>query len=96
MSPIQEKAGIKIEKPDPARLKELGVESWGIWSKEPSEFPWHYDEQETFLLIEGEVEVTTEDGQKVQFGPGDYVVLPKGLSCTWNVKQAVRKHYKFG
>ncbi len=85
---------IEIRKPTPE--EEAQMKSCPIWEKEPSEFPWHYDEQETCLLIEGQVEVTAEDGQKVQFGPGDYVVLPKGLSCTWNVKQAVRKHYKFG
>ena len=85
---------IEIRKPTPE--EEAQMKACPIWEKEPSEFPWHYDEQETCLLIEGQVEVTTEDGQKVQFGAGDYVVLPKGLDCTWNVTQAVRKHYKFG
>ena len=32
----------------------------------------------------------------VAIGPGDYVVFPQGLVCTWTVKQVVRKHYKFG
>ncbi|KAE9460741.1 hypothetical protein C3L33_07344, partial [Rhododendron williamsianum] len=30
-----------------------------------------------------------------EFGAGDLVVIPKGLSCTWDVSVAVDKHYKF-
>ena len=37
-----------------------------------------------------------EDGQEFQFGPGDYVVFPKGMKCRWQIKQDVRKHYNFG
>ncbi|BFG37250.1 hypothetical protein CerSpe_235240 [Prunus speciosa] len=31
----------------------------------------------------------------VEFGAGDLVTIPKGLSCTWDVSVAVDKHYKF-
>ncbi len=86
---------IKVEKADDQRLKELGVKTWPIWTKEPSTFDWHYDEQEVCYLLEGEVEVTTPQG-KVRFGVGDLVTFPEGLSCTWNVRKAVRKHYRFG
>jgi uncharacterized cupin superfamily protein len=34
--------------------------------------------------------------QTVSFGPGDMVVFPQGLDCTWKVKKTVRKHYRFG
>ena len=95
MSPIQEKAGIKIEKPDPARLKELGVESWPIWTKEPSDFPWHYDDRETCFFLEGDVTVET-GGQEVVIGKGDLVTFPKGMDCRWKIRKAVRKHYNFG
>ncbi|MEM8604961.1 MAG: cupin domain-containing protein [Cyanobacteria bacterium P01_H01_bin.121] len=82
--------------PDPAQLTELGVKSWPIWTKEVSQFPWHYTEQETCYLLAGAVEVTPEIGEAVTFGVGDLVVFPAGLSCTWDIKQPVRKHYKFG
>lgn len=32
---------VKIEKPTPEKLKELGVERWPIWEKEVSEFDWY-------------------------------------------------------
>lgn len=66
-----------------------------VWEKEPSEFPWHYDKQETCLVIEGEVTVESAD-QNVTFGPGDLVVFPQGLDCTWKVTKPIRKHYRFG
>jgi len=37
------------------------TETWGIWSKEPSEFPWFYDERETCLILEGSATVTASD-----------------------------------
>jgi hypothetical protein len=85
---------IKIEKPDEKRLEELDVRSWPIWTKEPSRFDWHYDDEETCYFLEGQVTVSTDKGE-VEIGTGDLVTFPKGLSCTWHVKQAVRKHYSF-
>jgi uncharacterized cupin superfamily protein len=88
---------IKVEhNPDEKKLQEMGVKSWPIWEKEVSEFPWHYDEQEACYILEGDVVVTPQGGEPVQFGKNDFVVFPEGMSCTWNVRQAVRKHYKFG
>jgi len=82
--------------PDPEQLAGLGVESWPIWSCGVSTFPWTYDERETCLLLEGEVVVTPDGGEPVAFGAGDLVEFAAGLSCTWDVHAAVRKHYRFG
>jgi hypothetical protein len=86
---------IHIEKPSPPRLHSLGVKSWPIWEKKASTFPWHYDETETCYLLEGKVRVKT-DVETVEFGAGDLVIFPVGLSCTWEITEPVRKHYKFG
>ncbi|MCX7886202.1 MAG: cupin domain-containing protein [Verrucomicrobiae bacterium] len=88
---------IKIERnPSPERLQALGVRSWPIWEKEVSEFPWYYDETETCLFLEGEVEVTPKDGKPVRISKGDLVTFPQGMSCTWKILKPVRKHYHFG
>lgn len=87
---------ITVEKPDAAKLATLGVTSWPTWSKEVSQFPWSYNSQEIAYILEGEVTVTPKDGgNSVSFGPGDLVTFPAGLSCVWNVKKALRKHYQF-
>ena len=82
--------------PSPERLKQLGVSSWSIWSKEVSKFPWSYGEQEVAYVLEGEVTVTADTGEAVTFGKGDLVTFKSGLSCTWEVKKPLRKHYRFG
>ncbi len=85
---------IEIRKPSDHEKKE--AESWGIWQKEVSEFPWSYDEKETCLILEGKAEVIQEDGEKASFGKGDFVVFPEGLKCTWKIKEPIRKYYRFG
>ena len=87
---------IKVEKPDAAKLEALGVRSWSTWSKEVSTFPWSYNSQEIAYILEGEVTVTPKNGgSPVSFGVGDLVTFPAGLSCIWNVKKALLKHYLF-
>ena len=86
---------IQIKKPTREDMEKEGVMSWPIWQKEVSRFDWHYDETEECYLLEGKVVVETEDGQQVKFGKGDFVTFPKGLSCVWDVKEPVKKHYNF-
>jgi len=87
---------INIEsQPAQAKLESLGVFDWPIWEKEASEFPWTYDAAEICYLLEGEVEVTPEDGETVRFGAGDLVTFTAGMRCRWSITKAVRKHYRF-
>ena len=87
----------KVEKnPGQDRLRELGVSKWGIWTKEISKFPWYYDESETCYFLEGDVIVTPEGQEPVRIGKGDLVTFPQGVSCVWDIREPVRKHYRFG
>lgn len=86
---------IEIHVPDRKTLEKRGVLSWPIWEKEVSRFDWYYDSIEECYILEGQVEVETADGEKVQFSKGDFVTFPKGLACVWDVKKAVKKHYNF-
>ena len=79
----------------PSKEEQQKAESWPIWEKEESTFPWEYDVQETCLILEGKAVVKSPDTQ-VEFGPGDYVIFPKGLKCTWEIKDKIKKHYTFG
>jgi uncharacterized cupin superfamily protein len=85
-----------VQNPSAAHLQQLGVADWPIWSCGVSCFPWTYDERETCLLLEGDVTVTPDGGAPVRFGAGDLVTFAAGLSCSWDVHVAVRKHYRFG
>jgi len=88
---------MKKKTPSQGELKNLDVESWGIWEKEKSIFDWFYTDTETCFILDGEVEVTdSETGENIEFEKGDLVQFPKGLKCVWNVKKPVRKYYNFG
>jgi uncharacterized cupin superfamily protein len=86
---------IKVVKPQKEEMEKQGIMSWPIWEKEVSRFDWHYDQTEECYLLAGKVVVETEDGETVEFGQGDFVTFPQGLSCKWDIREPVRKHYNF-
>ena len=83
---------IIVRKPTDREIS--GMKSKPVWTCGLSEFDWHYDSEETSLIIEGEVTVNYGD-KSVTFAAGDFVVFPEGLSCVWQVKKPVKKHYMF-
>ncbi len=94
--PSPEQMNIQIEhKPSADKLKKLNIFSWPIWTKEVSEFPWTYEMSETCYFLEGDVVVTPDRGIPVEMGKGDFVKFPAGMSCTWKIRQMVKKHYRF-
>jgi uncharacterized cupin superfamily protein len=86
---------VKLSNPGAELLEQLGVFAWPIWSKDVSTFPWTYDSEETCYLLEGDVTVTPRGGEPIRLQAGDLVTFPAGMSCTWQIRQAVRKHYVF-
>ena len=88
---------ISVISPCPESIVEdLGIKNWPIWTCEESSFDWSYDDKETCLLIEGEVTLTSDEGEPVKLGAGDLVVFPVRMNCRSDVHKAVRKHYRFG
>lgn len=84
-----------VNDPSQETLEQLGVTQWPIWEKETSTFPWTYDADEICYILEGHVRVTPENGEPVEIKAGDLVTFPKGMSCTWEVIEPIRKHYHF-
>ncbi|KAK9087751.1 hypothetical protein Syun_030145 [Stephania yunnanensis] len=103
--PSEGNFGIKVERnPSTSRLAELGIKSWPKWGCPPGKFPVKYEAEETCYLLKGKVKVcgtnkgcssSSSPSECVEFGAGDLVILPKGLSCTWEVSVAIDKYYKF-
>ena len=85
---------MKVKKPSSQEIE--ATKNWGEWNKEPSTFPWYYDEKETCYILSGKAEVTDLQGNKITFTVGDWVEFEKGLSCTWKISDTIRKKYKFG
>lgn len=86
--------GIIVKKPSKDELKTLEIEKWSSWSCEKSTFDWTYDEDEACYFHEGHAKVKTQEGT-VEIRKGDLVTFPKGLKCTWEVLESVRKVYIF-
>ncbi|MFH1904826.1 MAG: cupin domain-containing protein [bacterium] len=83
---------IKVKKPSEEKLKELGTDKWSLWECEPSTFEWSYNSNEDCYILEGRAKVKTVS-EEVEFGKGDLVQFPKGLSCTWTVIERIKKVY---
>lgn len=64
------------------------------WGCSPSKFPWTFEAKETMYLLEGKVKVYCDghDGF-FEIGAGDLVEFPKGMKVTWDVTEALNKHY---
>lgn len=87
---------IIIEKLTPAEIEKQGIKKWPIWEKEVSTFPWFYDSTEKCFFLEGEVIVTDkESGTRYEIKKGDFVTFPANMSCVWEIRKPVKKHYRF-
>jgi uncharacterized protein len=80
----------------PTEQEVIESQTWPIWEKEESEFEWEYNTTERCMIIEGKAEVTSEAGEKISFGKGDFVIFEEGLKCKWKISEKIKKHYKFG
>jgi uncharacterized protein len=62
-----------------------------VWECTAGRFNWHYSEEETVVVISGEVFITTEKGEERRLGQGDMGFFPAGSSCTWRINDRVKK-----
>ena len=67
--------------------------SFGLWKREPETGPMDLSYHEIAVIIEGEVEVTGEDGAVHRVGPGDVLITPKGSKATWRALSPVKKFW---
>ena len=65
--------------------------STGFWRRVPEEGPMDLPYHEIALILEGEVEVTGDDGAVYTVGPGDVLITPKATKATWKALSPVRK-----
>ena len=68
--------------------------SWPIWECGINKFDWEYTQEEHCYIIKGEVTVEVVENT-VTISPGDYVIFPKGLQCSWDVHKPIKKYYTF-
>ena len=62
-----------------------------VWECTAGQFKCHYSQDETVMVVAGEVFITYENGEERRLGPGDLGFFPAGTSCIWTVPVSVRK-----
>jgi uncharacterized cupin superfamily protein len=62
-----------------------------VWECTAGRFNWHYSEDETVVVLSGEVFITTEKGRERRLGQGDMGFFPAGSSCIWRVNDRIKK-----
>jgi len=61
----------------------------GMWRAGVSQCPYYFAADETFVMIHGVLRITTDDGQVMEFGPGDTASFALGTHSTWEVVEPV-------
>lgn len=67
--------------------------STGVWQREPQTGTFERSYHEVACLIEGDVEIETEDGHVLRAGAGDVLVTPKGSRGVWRALTHVEKFW---
>jgi hypothetical protein len=67
--------------------------STGVWRREPETGTFDREYHEVACMIEGDVEIETDDGRVLRAGAGDVIVTPEGSSGLWRARTPVRKFW---
>ena len=68
-----------------------GLANTVVWECTEGKFHWHYDIDETVLILEGSIVVESDSMQPTRFGPGEVILFRKGTHARWCVESKVRK-----
>jgi uncharacterized protein len=68
-----------------------GTSAIVVWECTAGRFKWIYSEDETAVVIAGEVFITTDKGEERRLGQGDMAFFPAGTWCIWHVNDRIRK-----
>jgi uncharacterized cupin superfamily protein len=67
--------------------------SAGLWERDVQRRYFERAHHEVAFIIEGEVEITDDDGNLIKAGPGDILVTPKGSKGYWKSERPVKKFW---
>jgi uncharacterized cupin superfamily protein len=67
--------------------------SAGEWEATPGKWRIAYAEWEYVRMIQGSCVLTGDDGTILTAGPGDGFVIEPGFTGSWEVTEAMRKHW---
>jgi len=65
--------------------------SFGLWQRDVQQRHFERPYHEVAYIVEGQVEVTDDDGNVYVAGPGDILITPKGSAGYWKNLSPVKK-----
>jgi uncharacterized cupin superfamily protein len=65
----------------------------GMFVLEPSVIRYTFAGDESFQVLDGDLDIAIDGGDVVTLGPGDLVSFPKGARSTWTVRATLRKFF---
>jgi len=68
-----------------------GLASTMVWECSEGKFNWHYDFDETILILEGSIVLENDAMPPTRYGPGDVIFFRHGAHARWHVEGRVRK-----
>ena len=94
---IWEEAMAGSEEPDPPGKECTAAASmddkfsFGLWKRDMQRRHFERSYHEVAYIIEGQVEITDDDGEVHVAGPGDILITPKGSKGYWKNLSPVKK-----
>ena len=68
-----------------------GLASTMVWECSEGKFNWHYDFDETVLILEGAIVLENDTMRPTRYGPGDVIFFKDGAHARWHVEGRVKK-----
>ena len=68
-----------------------GTATTVVWHCTEGKFNWHYDIDETILILEGSIVLENEQLRPTRYGPGDVIFFKDGAHARWHVEGHVKK-----
>jgi uncharacterized cupin superfamily protein len=65
--------------------------SFGLWQRDEQSRHFERGYHEIAYIIEGQVEITDDDGEVLVAGPGDILITPQGSKGYWKNLSPVKK-----
>jgi uncharacterized cupin superfamily protein len=68
-----------------------GSASTIVWQCTEGRFEWHYDFDETIMILEGSIVLESDTLAPTRYGPGDVILFREGARARWHVEGHVKK-----
>lgn len=62
-----------------------------VWQCSAGKFNWHYDLDETILILDGSIVIEADGMPAARYEPGDVIFFKEGAHAVWHVENTVRK-----